>query len=61
MMGKPKCKVCKKKLSLVEQTIVCKCKHSFCAAHRLFSAHACPAEKKMEMPAAATFEKVATI
>lgn len=32
---------CKKKLSLVESSMMCRCKQHFCAKHRLPSAHQC--------------------
>lgn len=38
---KKKCNVCKKKLTLVEQQLTCKCGMNFCAKHRLQSQHDC--------------------
>ena len=61
MPKKPKCAHCKKKLSLVEQTIVCKCNKSFCSKHRLFTAHQCVVETKTTLPEAATFKKIIKI
>ncbi|MBL96270.1 MAG: hypothetical protein CMF52_00475 [Legionellales bacterium] len=61
MPKKPKCAHCKKKLSLVEQTIVCKCNKSFCSKHRLFTAHQCIVETKTTLPEAATFKKIIKI
>ncbi len=38
---KKKCNICKKKLSLVEQQLTCKCGINFCAKHRLQQHHNC--------------------
>jgi len=42
-MGKKKikCHFCKCKLSLVEKSMPCRCKHVFCTKHRLPSSHEC--------------------
>jgi hypothetical protein len=48
---KPRCAVCQRKLSLIEQTTgICKCKQVFCAKHRCIR----PAAANSENPAAAT-------
>ncbi len=43
-MGNPemkKCFICRKKISLVEQTITCRCDHVFCNSHRQPELHNC--------------------
>lgn len=37
---------CKKKLSFVDQSIVCGCEKSFCQKHRNALAHECPIDYK---------------
>ena len=37
-----RCFECKKKLTIVEQQITCKCKANFCPKHRLQAQHNCP-------------------
>ena len=42
-MSKKRCSApeCKKKLSLVQQTTLCKCSKAFCGAHRHAENHSC--------------------
>ncbi len=41
-----KCNECKKKLSIAEQQLTCKCGVNFCPKHRLQAQHDCPILKK---------------
>jgi hypothetical protein len=68
MPKKPKCPVCKKKLTLVEQQMPCRCKKTFCTKHRLAASHDCTfnyidsaKEKLKEGMPAATFRKVESV
>lgn len=36
-----KCYNCKKKLTLVEKSIICNCNHKFCLQHRIPENHNC--------------------
>jgi hypothetical protein len=56
-----KCFVCRKKLSLVDQSIVCKCARRFCPRHRAYTEHACVARDPETPVPAATFAKVVQI
>ncbi len=38
---KPRCAVCRKKLSLIEASITCQCERLFCASHRFPELHGC--------------------
>lgn len=37
----PKCFTCKKKLTIIEKNIKCRCEHSYCAKHRQPEHHDC--------------------
>jgi len=58
---KPTCFQCVKKLTPVEQSIVCKCAHRFCARHRAYTEHACVDDDRHATPSAVTFAKVVHI
>ena len=45
-MVKCQCKGCKKRLTLVEATIQCKCGKVFCSKHRLCENHNCSIDHK---------------
>lgn len=49
-MTKCNCKGCKKKLSLVESSILCKCKGVFCSTHRDPKYHNCQYNYKNDDP-----------
>lgn len=34
-------KDCNKKLSIIQQSMICKCKHYFCNNHRFYTNHNC--------------------
>lgn len=58
-MTKKKCPVCQKALSIVDASIVCRCKKVFCPKHRHFSLHDCIAmEPAKEVPETIEFKKV---
>lgn len=68
MPKKPKCPVCKKKLTLVEQQMPCRCKKTYCTKHRLAASHDCTfnyidsaKEKLKEGMPTATFQKVESV
>jgi len=68
MPKKPKCPVCKKRLTLVEQQMSCRCKKTFCTKHRLASSHDCTfnyvdstKEKLKESMPAVVFDKVTVV
>jgi hypothetical protein len=68
MPKKPKCPTCKKKLTLVEQQMQCRCKKSHCGKHRLAASHDCTynyidstKEKLKESMPAVTFNKVPVV
>lgn len=45
-MSSQKCSICKRKLTLVEQTAgLCKCKQLFCAKHRCVREHFSPEDR----------------
>jgi predicted nucleic acid binding AN1-type Zn finger protein len=43
-----KCNVCKKKISIVQQQLTCKCGLNFCSKHRLQQQHDCPVLTKFD-------------
>ncbi len=43
-----RCTVCSKKLTLVQQTMICKCKKGFCDTHRPAETHSCTYNFKEE-------------
>jgi len=68
MAKKIKCPTCKKKLTLVEQLLPCRCKKVFCTKHRLSSSHDCTfnyldstKEKLKESMPVTTFKKVTPV
>ena len=57
------CDGCKKKLTLIDRTMPCKCGLLFCVHHRLPEAHACTYDYKKDkvVVTGTTVEKVAPI
>lgn len=54
---------CKKKLTIVDLAIVCRCNHCFCAMHRSCTSHNCTVETSTTMTATPTgqFQKIEVI
>ena len=43
-----KCHFCKKKLNIIEKTIICNCNNRFCSKHRLAENHNCTYDYKKD-------------